>query len=99
AVGLLGTLLVILAPGAPLLKEESGAVGIALRVNLVDPIFFDRTSVEPALPANDGPVHVGEINVTNRADQRLEGAKADRRGHVAQMVDTLDDIGVFNAGA
>jgi hypothetical protein len=70
-----------------------------LAVNLIDPLFFDRSSGFAAFAADDGPMDVAKIDDANGSNQRLEGDEPNSCGSQAEMVDTVHDLSVFNTGA
>src|SRR6266516_2622623 len=74
------------SPTAPLLEEEGDACGLAMVTQVEQPFLADGPIAWAGLPACDQPVDVGEIDLIDRAEQRLSGDEPDCGRHGAQVV-------------
>ena len=79
----------MLAGPAPLLEEECDIVLDTSVPDISDPIGFHRPRVRSALASNDYPVYALELQIVERADERLAREEPDSRRNGPQMLDSI----------
>lgn len=87
----------LLLDAAPLFEEKWHTGFLALVAEIDDPLRVHRPRTRSRLTAHDHPIHAGEIEVRQRAKQRLERQELDHRARVAEMIDAESVIIVFDA--
>jgi hypothetical protein len=83
-------------PPAPLLEEERHIENQALVAQLVNPLLLDWAPPHAGLATCDQPVDARDVEVGQRAEQRLGGDEANRARHGAQQVSSMNEAPVLD---
>lgn len=90
------TAMPLLISTAPLFEKEGRAVLAACGPYLTNPRFFHRPSLRSRLATNDSPVDRSQVNLGNRAQERLERNESDGSPRRTQMIQAIKIVRAFD---